>query len=67
MRPLLEPTLPNIIAVTLGLCFMAYGAITALQVLWALAVSFGHDIRDWWRARRPDPGWQPRKGKRWPR
>jgi hypothetical protein len=51
----------EIIGITLGLTVVVLGIFTAAQILRALAVSFGRDIRSWWRLRRPAKGWQPRR------
>lgn len=45
---------------TLAIALVAFAAVTALQVLKALAVSFGRDLAAWWRNRRPARGWQPK-------
>ena len=57
----MNPHLPeNIIGMALGWAVIALGIWTALGILRAILVSYWHDLRDWWKARQPPKGWQPK-------
>lgn len=63
-----SPTMLEVIGMTLGLAFLAFAIITAVEILVAILVGIYTDARTWlaaartrWKARKPAKGWQPKR------
>lgn len=58
-------TLPEIIGMGLGIAILALAFFTALRAIWALAVSFGRDVKNWRPSAKSLAVWAGRPARWW--